>query len=316
MKTVFRLIGFYLLFLLAACNLPLAADSPTPEINGKVNTWLDAPLDGDQIPLAAYEIVFHANAPAGLKGVELQINQETIPLSGLPIGQVMSEIRYTWLPAAPGVYIIHARTIDQNNQQDEGSTVQIEVITDATATLIATEVPVEPTVTATLTATTTVTITPPPEGLLAGLTVQPKQLVVGNCGENQVGFTIQVNDPVNIKNVLLFVRLRDANSGEQTGWNTGFAMNPGTQSGVFSYQVSTANLPENNRFDSAFLEYQFVGTGASGEVVKRSPTFGDVNLTKCGFNPPLITLNPPQITLMPVFTLTVPTPTPTISPPK
>jgi hypothetical protein len=106
------------------------------------------------------------------------------------------------------------------------------------------------------------------------------------------------------------------NSGEQTGWNTGFAMNPGTQSGVFSYQVSTANLPENNRFDNAFLEYQFVGTGVSGEVVKRSPTFADVTLAKCGFNPPIITLNPPQITLMPVFTLPVPTPTSTLSPPK
>ncbi len=116
---------------MAACNLPLAADSPTPEINGKITTWLDAPLDGDQLPLAAYEIVLHANAPAGLKGVELQINQETIPLADLPVGRAMSEIRYTWVPAAPGVYTIRARTIDQNNQQDEGSTVQIEVIGDA-----------------------------------------------------------------------------------------------------------------------------------------------------------------------------------------
>ncbi len=183
-------------------------------------------------------------------------------------------------------------------------------------TLAATETPVEPTATVTLTATPTVTNTPPPEGLLAGLTVQPKQLVVGNCGANQVSFTIQVNDPVNIKNVLLFVRLRDVNSGEQTGWNTGFAMNPGTQSGVFSYQVSTANLPEKDRFTSAFLEYQFVSTGADGQVISRSPTFADVTVTKCGFTPPLITLNPPLITLMPVFTLTVPTTTPTLSPPK
>ena len=303
-----------MLILLAACNLPISTDPPPAEMNGKINTWLDAPLDGDQIPLAAYEIVLHANAPAGLQRVELSINQQAVSLGDLPVGQAMSEIRYTWLPMEPGVYTITARTIDQNDQQDQGSSVQVVVLAEPT-TVPEAATPDLPTITASATAapspTPTATHTPPPAGLLAGLTVQPNQLVVGNCGVNQVNFTVQVNDPVNTKQVVLFVRLRDANSTQQTAWNSGYAMNPGSQNGIFSYLLSTANIPENKQFDSAFLEYQFVGTGTGGEVIERSPTFGDVTITQCGISLPFITIAP-QLTLLPIVQTPTPTHTPVI----
>lgn len=313
MKQLKLVLSFFVLSLLAACNLPLSQNTPLAEVDGKINTWIDAPLDGAEIPLAEYELILHANAPEGIQKLTLTINDTPVQVDGLTAGERMSEIHYRWLPPEAGKYRIFAQSTDLNGQSDEGTQVEVFVVGAAETTQApsqTTAAPTEalPSFTASPSATQTITPSPTPAALLARLTVSPQAVYNGNCGENQLSFSALVNDAANMHSLLLFVRLRDAASGEQSGWNSGYAMNPSTQAGLFVYGLAVSSIPQINDFDAALLEYQFVGTNAAGEVIGRSPTFADVTVNQCGIIIPVSTI-PPQFTIMPLYT---PTATPVI----
>lgn len=295
MKKKWVITTYILICLLAACTPALAPSVPGVDADGVIQTWIDAPIDGDHLPLSPCEIVIHANAPAGVQNVVLLINEQPVPIDGVPTGKAMSEVHYSWRPPAPGVYDILAYTIDQNNQQDEGSRVEVMVVGAATAT--ATQTP-------TTTPSPTPTHTPAPSGLLAGLTVDPQELVYGSCGENRVSFSAQVQDTENTLSLLLFVRLIDVSSGERTTWNTGFAMNPTSQEGGYYYQLSTTAIPGMDEFNTAYLEYQFVGIGQGGAILGHSPNFSDVGIAKCGFSLPPMSITRPGFSLNPTATNT------------
>lgn len=317
MKRNFLFLCVLVLLSLSGCNLPLGQDA-TPVSAGPIQTWIDAPLDGGQLPLAAYEIVLHANAPQGIKSVVLMVNQQSLPVEMDLSENSMQEIRMTWLPEVPGLYTISAYTIDLFGQQDQGSQVVVEVVGQPTVGVLSptplteTATPM-PSPTPTLIFTPTVTFSPTPAALLAGLSVSPRELVYGNCGTNQTQVMVRVNETQAISSVILFVRLRDPNSGQQTSWNSGFAMNPSSESGVFVYTLATQIIPEMDQFSAAYLEYQFVATNTSGEVIGRSPTFGDVYITQCGMIVPIFTL-PPQLTFLPPVLAPTLTPIPTSTP--
>lgn len=293
MKKKLLITTYLLICLLAACTPALAPGVPQAEVDGVIKTWIDAPIDGDQLPLSPYEIVIHANAPAGVQNVVLLINEQPVQVDGVLTGKAMSEVHYGWQPPAPGVYTILAYTIDQNNQQDEGSRVEVIVVGAATATQTPSTPP-----------SPTPTSTPAPSGLLAGLTVDPHQLVYGSCGENRVSFSAQVQDTENTLSLLLFVRLIDISTGERTSWNSGFAMNPTSQDGGYYYHLSTAAVPGMDQFSTTYLEYQFVGIGQGGAILGHSPNFSDVGIAKCGFILPPFSTTSPGFTLNPTATNT------------
>jgi len=66
-----------LLLALSACNLPLKITS-----SGTAKAWIDAPLDGMQLPLSPYTLVFHSSDPVGVMKMEVSINGQV--LASLP----------------------------------------------------------------------------------------------------------------------------------------------------------------------------------------------------------------------------------------
>jgi len=308
--TVMNLISFSLMLCLAPCNLPQEIDLGEPIKSGKSLSWIDAPLDNSLLPLAPYEIVLHAHAPAGVSQVEILINEVLfIALAGE--GQPLVTLRQDWLPDAPGNYRIAVRAIDVAGQRGEESSVAVVVAAPAAETptpeLTFMSTPAHtPTLTHTPTPTLTPTLTPTSGGLLAGISVEPHEVYYGGCEPNQLAFEVQVAAPQMVTQVYLFVRLQNVDGSESSAWNSGFAMNPGSTSGIFRYGLSVANIPEISQFPRAFLVYQFVGSNAEKTVVGRSQTFRNVSVSHCGTRPLVITLPPfvPPINL-PTITPTV-----------
>ncbi len=120
MKKWYSLVFLMLLFL-SGCTLPLNPTTTPLPSSGIIQTWIDAPLDGEQLPLAPYEIVFHANDPLGVHGVEILINNQTLQLNPALDGKPMQEIHTMWIPEKPGEYAITAYTLDINGKRDQGS---------------------------------------------------------------------------------------------------------------------------------------------------------------------------------------------------
>jgi hypothetical protein len=52
------------------------------------------------------------------------------------------------------------------------------------------------------------------------------RIYIGDCGKNEVVFTVQVTKPSKTDNVFLFLRLRNKLTGEDTGWNRGTPLDP------------------------------------------------------------------------------------------
>lgn len=108
----------FILLLLAASLL--AACGPQNESAGAqstIQTWLDAPSDGDLLPETTYTIVFSgASVESTVDSFELRVNgtlQSTIEAKYQGNqGQVHYGFgTYDWLPPAPGNYLIQVRTL-------------------------------------------------------------------------------------------------------------------------------------------------------------------------------------------------------------
>jgi hypothetical protein len=123
--------------------------------------------------------------------------------------------------------------------------------------------------------------------------VSTSQFFHGGCNPGQVSISVVVSDPSAVRSVVLFTRLEDKGSGEQTAWDTGTSM---SRAGTGRYQITLGSdsILNFNRFDDAWLIYQFVATNTKEEPIARSPRIYDVALSTCGSAPPpqIITVTP------------------------
>jgi len=101
-----------------------------------------------------------------------------------------------------------------------------------------------------------------------------------NCGTMVETFRVAVTPSQEVKNVVLFVRLRDRITGNVTRWNKGIAMNPLT-GGYYYKSVYTHDIPTYTAFDDALLNYQFVATDRADNVIARSPVYFNINYLRC-----------------------------------
>ena len=97
---------------------------------GSGQSWIDAPMPGSHLPLEAVEIVAHAANPDGISTFEINLNGQLLaktspdPASTDP---TLIHTRYSWLPAAPGRYLIEVTAYDLNNQAGPPAQVIVEV---------------------------------------------------------------------------------------------------------------------------------------------------------------------------------------------
>ncbi len=107
----FLILSLMLICLGLCCSACDPESLPVPELAPGFTTqaWIDAPLDGARIPLATYEIVFHAASPLGLEQVELAINGQRVTVLDLAERPYFFQDRFDWLPPAPGTYLLEVR---------------------------------------------------------------------------------------------------------------------------------------------------------------------------------------------------------------
>jgi CSLREA domain-containing protein len=111
--------------------------------------------------------------------------------------------------------------------------------------------------------------------------VHPQEIVIGNCGENQVLITVQIDNPPSpIGYVLLFGRLAEKTSFAKSPWMDAVTMNP-EGSGRWSYNLSVYDLPEYKTHVEAWLQYQFVVHDAAQQEIGRSDVFGNITVRRC-----------------------------------
>ncbi len=81
--------------------------------------WVDAPLDGSELPLAPYEVVAHASSPNGIASFEFSVNGVVVnPALVNPDqpGQTLAYVMFEWTPPAPGTYRLSVRAADANGR--------------------------------------------------------------------------------------------------------------------------------------------------------------------------------------------------------
>ena len=104
------------------------------------------------------------------------------------------------------------------------------------------------------------------------------QLFIGSCGKQEVQFTAQVTYPDKIESVVLFLRLRNKATGEDTGWDRGTAMDYQGE-GRYTHTLHASSLGD---YTNTWVVYQLVGTDDEQAVRARSPIYPEsLTLMKC-----------------------------------
>ncbi|MHC1784376.1 MAG: Ig-like domain-containing protein [Anaerolineaceae bacterium] len=155
---------------------------------------------------------------------------------------------------------------------------------------------------------TPVCITPTPTpvkstGITFTHTVSAAQFFYGGCAPGQVTIDVAVSNPAAVRDVYLFTRLEDQESGAQTPWDDGHSMNP-QGNGLYRITLNGDGIPNYNTYDIAWLIYQFVSTDSSQVINGRSPRIYDVALGTCGSAPAapaqgITPVRPPIFPLLP-----------------
>ncbi len=128
-----------LLMVVSACGPGKALQS---EFTGGSQAWIDAPLQGSHLPLAEVEIVAHAANPDGIASFEIDLNGQLLTKTDPDPGsldQTLMYMRYSWLPAAPGSYLIEVTAFDRDNQPGTPAQVVVQV-GEQTPTITPTEI--------------------------------------------------------------------------------------------------------------------------------------------------------------------------------
>jgi hypothetical protein len=120
----------YLIVTLLLASVLAAACGPQISPASSPQTWIDAPIHGSTIPLAAYEIIAHAAFPAGISQFELTITGQSavvLPVPGDQAGQSLVYIQHSWTPPAPGTYLIQARAAGPDGAYGQMIEAQVHV---------------------------------------------------------------------------------------------------------------------------------------------------------------------------------------------
>ena len=282
-----------LIVLLSGCNLPGAAsDNTWPASQGKLQAWVDAPLNETRIPLnVPYTVVCHGADPAEVATVEFSVGGSVAQtLTAAEKNHMLLTAKFNWLPSVPGRTVLECRAQNASGTWSEPARA-IVLVEDATPTITSTL-----TVTSTPTATMTFTPTPVP----AEITFAPSKSIdlfyYGACEPDRVDISVQLSHTTSVKHVELYLNLLDVNGSGSSGWDSYAVMLDGGN-GLFRTTAKSRGLQGADRFASMTVLYQFIVIGIDGSVIARSTTFSDLALNACGSGIlpiiPIVPINPP-----------------------
>jgi hypothetical protein len=254
------------LILAAGCGPQPIARPPAGQV------WIDAPLHGDHLPLAPYDVVSHANLATGVASFELSVNGAVVRTDEAEsdqYGQSLASVNQRWEPTAPGVYVLMVRAADVGGEF--GPMAEIQVTVGGTTPTPAPAGPT-PTLAAGLADISA------PEYSTTSLYYHRAALAGGSCGDDRVTIQVSAGDP-RIQSIVMFFRMAEADGSGRTEWSAE-AMNP-LGGGNYSRTLASADIPDVGAFVASALQVQFVATDAAGSEVARSQVFSDVMLVPC-----------------------------------
>jgi len=289
--------GFVLLgTLLAGCDSARQISAP---VQGGPMAWIDAPLNGVDLELAPYPVVYHAGDPDGVIGAEWSVNGVVLASDTNPDpSALLVTFQHEWSPEAPGQYTHRVRTQGTGGAWGDYAVAVVTIGGTPTPT------PTPGTITPTITPTITSTTTPTPGAGFGPPSLSSTGFYYGraSCDPMQVTLRVGVTDPRGVKVVVFFERLKDKASGETTGWSDGESMNPQSD-GQYQFTLRGNAIGPSAGFAEAFVLYQFVAQLQDGSSL-RSPVYSDLTLGQCGVaSLPIITV-PFDIVPLPLFPTT------------
>ena len=111
----------------------------------------------------------------------------------------------------------------------------------------------------------------PGEGFKS-LAISGNQIFWGTCKRGSVRITAEVTDPDEVYSVVIFVRLRDAESPDTTPWSKGAAFD-NRRNGIFTYDLDADAVSEHGYYMKAWVLYQLVATDVLGKVIGRTKIY-------------------------------------------
>ena len=98
-----------------------------------------------------------------------------------------------------------------------------------------------------------------------------------DCGPNEITITARVNEPDDVKGLIIFTRFADQESFEMSGWDSGQAMTRKSDE-TFRITLKASELDNYNKYEFATLFYQIVATDADNDTIDRTVVFKDAHL--------------------------------------
>jgi hypothetical protein len=257
-----------------------AAIIPSPALAG-----IDMPKDGDVIPLAPYEIVYHGSDFTEVTQLELGINSVPVTIQANPApGTGFVLLRHIWTPPTAGSYIIQTRAQNQKGEWGPYSYITITVeapVDQIQPTPETTPEPTEDLFNPIIFTEMAPTMNLGGDGVFTSIAKSEDWIYFGEsgCGPQQVSFAVSIFNFTGIRYVYMFVRVVDRFTGEQGDWNDGKAMTA-TKSGTYVVTITVGDIPQFSKFDEASIWYQIVIQKPDGGFV-RSNVYHDITLVKC-----------------------------------
>lgn len=308
-QKMLAVLAAFLLTVLSGCNVPAARTVQTSSNPAFGTTaWLDAPLDGDVLPLAPYKLVWHASDDAGISESELSINNSVVQIFPSPEGAgKLVTFEYDWSPSQPGEYVLTVRGKNTSGGWSEPSTAivfvgeftftpTITVTPSLTPTPTLTETPTltaTPSQTDTPTATMTLTRTPTSsipliQFLNPGSNVSTVYVYGSGCGKKAVDVRVTIPKSSKVEKVSVKFRLSKSDGSQSTNWiSTLMYIESGeTWLASMSPESSFMTADRNNVNDfrqylNGRVEYQFSAVNMAGTNTVSSPIFSNVTIQTC-----------------------------------
>ncbi len=246
-----------------------------------VEVGIDSPANGASMPMGPVNIAYHASSTDGIAAVELSVDGQVVSSIASPgSNQQVVALQYTWQPTASGSHTIRVRAQSTKEAwSDYASTVVTIEGKPEPQQPQQPETPPEtkPELTKTPEATAT------PEGItLSNIEHDKNKFFYGSnaCGSHEITISVDVTNPEDIFQVVLFTRFVDRESSALTKWDSGHAMSKKDKD-TYSVTLTSKKITNYNAYEFAVMRYQIVVEDKDGDRSVRSDVKDDILLEVC-----------------------------------
>ena len=283
-KRYIKIIGAAsLMVILSACALFGSTQSSSGD---EFNVGIDSPSPGETLAKGPIEIIYFGTSSVGISKVELSINNEVVQNIESEGTQNISVLKYVWTPTQAGNFFIRVRAQNKRGIWSAIEEVKVNIVESTLPTLAPSLTP-QPTLAGQPGATSQPTqadkpVKTPAPAVIYDVDTDVFSFYYGDddCGQNEITITARVNEPDDVKGLIIFTRFADQESFEMSAWDDGQAMTRKADE-TFRITLKANELDNYNKYDFATLFYQIVATDAGNSTIDKTVVFKNAHLEIC-----------------------------------